>query len=139
MIKLKRRFDYRTRLRPNAIAIVDPSTRSVLYPGKKPEETTSDAADKPQDTGAQKVEEESENGQMQQFNQPNIQQRYSFRKLNIKVETYASQGLTKLLISECNYLQNGVMTSQGLAPAYPFYMFEQHPVSYYDLPFYSHQ
>lgn len=33
MIRLRRRYDFASRSRPNAIAIVDPATNEVLYPG----------------------------------------------------------------------------------------------------------
>lgn len=34
MIRLNRRFNYATRPRPNAIAIVNPETKEVLFPGQ---------------------------------------------------------------------------------------------------------
>lgn len=35
MIRLRRRFNYASRPRPNALAIVHPETNEVLYPGIK--------------------------------------------------------------------------------------------------------
>lgn len=84
MIKLRRRFDYKNRSRPNAIAIVDPSSGSVLFPGKEKVEAAAD--------NVEETKEASENDQMQRSSQHGHSDRTFDRKFSIRIQSFSRLG-----------------------------------------------
>lgn len=80
MIRLRRQFDYNSRPRKNAIAIVHPETKEVLFPGitkivPKDDESNKEGDDQPGEKDKQEQPAQYQWEQFPQFN--NIQEIWS--------------------------------------------------------------
>ena len=116
MIRLNRRWNYVTRSRPNAIAIVHPETRTVLFPGKEKNEVEEKLKEA---EGEKQQPAENVELPMQSNNLPGGNRKFT----NLKVMEQKSQ----IFVFSSAYQRMNPYLAPGV-------IYANH-ITYYDLPF----
>lgn len=139
MILLRRRFNYASRPRPNALAIVDPATNQVLYPGiaKIEKSAEKEFAVGDGDAKVSNVFQSHEQQQPQQQQQIFVEFPADRKLSNPKLASYIT--LHRLTIFPEN-----IIVPDYQYPTFMLASFDpnnndqtsfQHPIKYHDLPY----
>lgn len=129
MIRLRRKFDFSTRPRPKALAIIHPETRTVLYPGieKITEDKTEESESSNEDDSAHADHQYV--GVFQSMQQQQINQVSGNRKL------HNHQSFKVSFFNLPEPLPDQSPLNLQYDPRYQFHASCQNFLSNYDLPF----
>lgn len=142
MILLRRRFNYVSRPRPNALAIVDPATNQVLYPGiakieKIPEKEIAVGDGDAKVNNVFQSYEQQQLPQQTYFDFPAEIHR-KFRAIQglapISTSTILSEPMQHIIVPEPQYVTT-FMIPAGFDPNNNPQTSFQQPIKYHDLPY----